>query len=114
MGDAEDLAIELHEVWIVANSCDDLADAHESAKSAVAGCSPASALNDRADLIGLDTAVADAWNAARDQLLGALGTNATSCSDTATALRLTIQHFTSTDDAVRAELNGLKERIPYE
>jgi hypothetical protein len=114
VGYAEDLAIELHEVWYVANSCSDLADAHDAAKTAVAGCSPSSALNDRAELIGLGTAVADAWVAARDELLVAIGQNARSCDDTAAALKLCIEHFTSTDADVKTELDAKKEAIPYE
>ena len=114
MGYAEDLAIELHEVWYVVNSCRDLADAHDAARTAVAGCSPSSALNDRAELIGLGTAVADAWVAARDELLTAITQNARSCDDTASALEFCIEHFTTVNDAVKAEFNGLTERIPYE
>lgn len=114
MGYAEDLAIELHEVWYVANCCSDLADAHDSAKSTLAGCSPSSALNDRAELIGLGTAVADAWTAARDELLTALSQNARSCDDTSAALKLCIEHFTSTDADVKSELDQKKESIPYE
>ena len=113
MGYAEDLAIELHEVWFVANSCDDLATAHTTARTTVEGCNPTSALNDRADLIGLGTSVSEAWNAARDQLTTAIGTNATSCKDTAAALRLCITHFTSTDGNVKTEFNEKKEEIPY-
>jgi hypothetical protein len=114
VGYAEDLAIELHEVWFVANSCSDLADAHDTAKTAVSGCSPSSALNDRPDTIGLGTAVADAWTAARDELVTALSQNARSCDDTAAALKLCIEHFTSSDAAVKRELDEKKEAIPYE
>jgi hypothetical protein len=114
VGYAEDLAIELHEVWYVANSCSDLADAHDAARTAVAGCSPSGALNDRAELIGLGTAVADAWVAARDELLTAITQNARSCDDTATALKFCIEHFTSTNDAVKAEFDKQTEKIPYE
>ena len=114
MGYAEDLAIELHEVWFVANSCSDLADAHDTAKTAVSGCSPSSALNDRAEMIGLGTSVAEAWTTARDELITALSQNARSCDDTAAALKLCIEHFTSTDADVKRELNEKQEEIPYE
>lgn len=114
MGYAEDLAIELHEVWFVANSCIDLADAHDTAETAVASCSPSSALNDRADSIGLGTAVADAWVEARDELLTAISTNADSCRDTSEALKLLITHFTEQDEAVKREFDEKKEAIPYE
>jgi hypothetical protein len=113
MGYAEDLAIELHEVWYVANSCIDLADAHDTAESTVAACSPSSALNDRAESIGLGTAVADAWVEARDELLGAIRTNAGSCRDTSAALKLVIQHFIEQDEAVKREFDDKKETIPY-
>jgi hypothetical protein len=113
MGYAEDLAIELHEVWYVANSCKDLADAHDTAETTVAACSPSSALNDRAESIGLGTAVADAWVEARDELLTAIRTNAGSCRDTAGALELVIKHFTEQDDAVKREFDGKKEELPY-
>ncbi len=114
MGYAEDLAIELHEVWIVANSCSDLADAHDTAKTAVSGCSPSSVLNDRAEMIGLGTAVAEAWTAARDELITAISQNAQSCDDTSEALKLCIEHFTSTDAGVKKELDDKKKEIPYE
>lgn len=113
MGYAEDLAIELHEVWYVANSCDDLADAHDTAATAVSGCSPSSVLNDRAEMIGLGTAVADAWTEARDELLTAIKTNASSCRDTSAALQLLIQHFVSEDDAVKTEFDNKKKELPY-
>lgn len=114
MGQAEDLAIELHEVWFVANSCLDLAEAHDAAKGVVDGCSPASALNDRPDTIGLGTAVADAWAIARDQLVTAINENARSCRDTSTALNQCIERFTSTDAEVQRELDAKKAEIPYE
>ena len=113
MGYAEDLAIELHEVWYVANSCDDLAEAHDTAASTVSGCSPSSALNDRAEMIGLGTAVADAWTEARDELLTAITTNAGSCRDTGAALRLLIQHFTEQDASVKQEFDDKLKALPY-
>jgi hypothetical protein len=114
VGYAEDMAMELHEVWFVANSCSDLADAHDTAKTAVSGCSPSSALNDRPETIGLGTAVAEAWTAARDELVTALSQNARSCDDTAAALNLCIEHFTSADADVKQELDEKKDEIPYE
>jgi hypothetical protein len=113
MGYAEDLAIELHEVWYVANSCIDLADAHDAAASTVSGCSPSGALNDSAEMIGLGTAVAEAWSQARDELLAAITTNAGSCRDTSTALKLVIRHFTSQDEDVKTEFDKKKENLPY-
>lgn len=113
MGYAEDLAIELHEVWYVANSCEDLADAHDTAETAVAACSPSSALNDRPESIGLGTAVADAWVEARDELLTAIRTNASSCRDTSAALKLVIEHFTAQDEAVKTEFDDKKKALPY-
>ena len=101
-------------MWFVANSCSDLADAHDAAKTAVSGCSPSGVLNDRAELIGLGTAVAEAWTAARDELVIAISQNARSCDDTAAALKLCIEHFTSTDVNVKNELDDKKEEIPYE
>jgi hypothetical protein len=113
MGYAEDLAIELHEVWYVANSCMDLADAHDTASAKVSGCSPSGALNDRADTIGLGTAVAEAWTTAQDELLTAIRTNAGSCRDTSAALKLCIEHFTSEDGNVKREFDEKKEDLPY-
>jgi siroheme synthase (precorrin-2 oxidase/ferrochelatase) len=113
MGYAEDLAIELHEVWYVANSCSDLAEAHDTAATAVSGCSPSSVLNDRADTIGLGTAVADAWVEARDELLAAIKTNASSCRDTSAALKFCIEHFTAEDDAVKTAFDSKKKELPY-
>ena len=44
----------------------------------------------------------------------AISQNARSCDDTAAALKLCIEHFTSTDVNVKNELDDKKEEIPYE
>lgn len=114
MADAHDIAIDLHDLWFTQRALIDMEGAHRDAAGVVQGCDPGSALM-RPGSIGLGTQgfYAD-WAYLRDQVVGALSTNATSLQETAVAMEICIDTFVSTDDAVRREFEARQREIPYE
>jgi hypothetical protein len=110
----DELAIDLHDMWFAANSCRDMGDAHSAASTSVTGCSPASAFT-RPEGIGYGaTGIYDEWAALRDQIVSMLTTNASSLQDTATAMDICVEIYTTEDAAVKTAFDNRKAEIPYE
>lgn len=112
MPDPESLAVDLHDLWFTANSLRDMRGAHTDAESTVSGCNPAAAF-DRPAGIGYD-GMLEAWQSLQESIVAMLGTNASSLGDTATALDLCVESYTSTDAEVKREFDKRKADIPYE
>lgn len=114
MATTAQLALDLHHLWFTAQSLREMGTAHTSAASTVNGCDPGSALS-RPETIGLGSkGFYEDWSALKEQVITVLQTNASSLNDTGDALDICVKTYTDTDADVKAELDGLKETIPYE
>ncbi|WP_134764909.1 hypothetical protein [Nocardioides sp. 1609] len=109
-----DLVVDLHDLWFAEQSCTEMAQAHTQAASTVGGCDAADAL-DRPAGIGLGSSgFYSDWSYLRDQIVGMLTTNASSLDDSAAAMRICIDTFTSTDADVAQDFKERQAAIPYE
>ena len=109
-----DIAVDLHDLWFAQKALLDMKGAQDSAYYPVSSCTPSYALS-RPASIGLgSTGFLSDWENLRDQVLDMLQTNGRNLGDTAAAMAICIETFTSTDTDVEGEFNDRKKEIPYE